>query len=420
MTDPTTITITPASILHSPWDKGDLNSKIWLFRCTTIKLLCSGTIRMPPLDNFTVARPLYISTMPRVTTASDSDFSHEVYVGPVTRSARRRAISQAQEKLNSLDLQTRKPRSQSQKPMRPQNLSRSSPIPQKENKNISASSSSSLSNVGNTSHPPIHGETQAPFPQEQKPFNYQWKDFISRHEIPRKLLHVSIGIFSIYFYSAGIQTTSITPWLFSAFVPITATDYLRLNYDPLNKIYIRLLGPLMRESEYRSLNGVIWYLIGAWFVLTVFPKDIGLMGILLLSWCDTAASTVGRAFGRYTPSLRKGKSLAGSVAAFAVGVSTAAAFWGWLAPSLGPLSGDNDFPFMFTGTIRLPELIRNSLGLTENQTSISGWPALSILSIWTGLVASASEAVALFGLDDNLTIPILSGIGMWGFLKIFK
>jgi len=41
------------------------------------------------------------------------------------------------------------------------------------------------------------------------------------------------------------------------------------------------------------------------------------------------------------------------------------------------------------------------------------------MSIWTGFVASASEVVDIFGWDDNLTIPVLSGIGMWGFLKVF-
>jgi diacylglycerol kinase (CTP) len=41
------------------------------------------------------------------------------------------------------------------------------------------------------------------------------------------------------------------------------------------------------------------------------------------------------------------------------------------------------------------------------------------MSLWTGFVASASEVVDIFGWDDNLTIPVLSGVGMWGFLKIF-
>lgn len=175
----------------------------------------------------------------------------------------------------------------------------------------------------------------------------------------------------------------------------------------------------MRESEYAGWNGVIWYLLGAWIVLYAFPKDVGLMGILLLSWCDTAASTVGRAYGRYTPRIRKGKSLAGSAAAFAVGVITAAAFWGWLAPRTPSCSQDVNNPFMFAGTLSLPGKLRNGLGLSEGSARIEGWMAVMVMSLWTGFAASASEVVDIFGWDDNLTIPVLSGICMWGFLKIF-
>jgi diacylglycerol kinase (CTP) len=74
---------------------------------------------------------------------------------------------------------------------------------------------------------------------------------------------------------------------------------------------------------------------------------------------------------------------------------------------------------MFTGTLSLPEAVRIAVGLTESQASISGALALGILSVWTGFVASASEVVDIFGWDDNLTIPVLSGLGMWGFLKVF-
>jgi len=143
------------------------------------------------------------------------------------------------------------------------------------------------------------------------------------------------------------------------------------------------------------------------------------VGVLLLSWCDTAASTVGRAYGRYTPRIRRGKSLAGSLAAFFVGVATAAIFWGWLAPRTGPFVDDGNWPFMFQGTLGLPQYFSNILGLSEGQARIGGPVALGIMSLWTGFVASASEVVDLFGWDDNLTIPVLSGIGVWGFLKVF-
>lgn len=205
----------------------------------------------------------------------------------------------------------------------------------------------------------------------------------------------------------------------SALVPITAVDVARHQYPSFNRLYVRVLGALMRETEYDGWNGVIWYLLGAWIVLSFFPKDVAVMGVLLLSWCDTAASTFGRAYGRYTPRIRRGKSLAGSLGAFVVGIITAVFFWGWLAPRTGPFADDINFPFMFTGTLSLPGSIRDVIGLTKAQASIGEGLALSVMSLWTGLVASASELVDVFGWDDNLTIPVLSGIGMWSFLKIF-
>lgn len=261
--------------------------------------------------------------------------------------------------------------------------------------------------------------SRSPSPLGLIPIHRQWRTFVHRHEVPRKLLHVSIGFFTIWLYVSGVQTGSIPPYLMSALIPIATVDYLRHTYPSLNRLYVRIVGALMRESEYNGWNGVIWYLLGAWIVLGFFPKDVGVMGVLLLSWCDTAASTVGRAYGRYTPRIRRNKSLAGSLAAFAVGVITAASFWGYLAPRTGPFEDDAHWPFMFTGTLRLPEAIRNTIGLTESQGSITGGLALAVMSVWTGAVGAASEVVDIFGWDDNLTIPVLSGLGMWGFLKIF-
>jgi diacylglycerol kinase (CTP) len=216
-----------------------------------------------------------------------------------------------------------------------------------------------------------------------------------------------------------MQPSYISPYIIGALVPVATADYLRFTFPSFNRIYVRVLGALMRETEFDAWNGVIWYMLGVWIILTFFPKDVGIVGVLLLSWCDTAASTVGRAYGRYTQRIRKGKSLAGSLAAFLVGVVTAVAFWGWLAPLAGQDALEKDGPFMFTGTLRLPGTIRNGLSLTDAQGSITGGAALTVWSLWTGFVASASEVVDLFGWDDNLTIPVLSGIGMWAFLKAF-
>ncbi|KAM3504841.1 hypothetical protein MY10362_003314 [Beauveria mimosiformis] len=247
------------------------------------------------------------------------------------------------------------------------------------------------------------------------PIHRHFKTFVHKHEVPRKALHVSIGFFVVWLYTTGTQTSAVAPYLMTALVPVAATDLLRHRFAPVNRLYVRALGALMRESEYSGYNGVIWYLLGAWSVLYALPKDVGVMSVLLLSWCDTAASTFGRLWGRYTIRLRRGKSLAGSLAAFAVGVATSVFFYGWLVPTVGPMPGDEGF--MFKNVLALPAALVGE----ENRGdwSITGSLALGVLSLVSGVVASASEVVDIFGWDDNLTIPVLSGLGIYGFLKVF-
>ncbi|KAK7948100.1 uncharacterized protein PG986_008986 [Apiospora aurea] len=261
--------------------------------------------------------------------------------------------------------------------------------------------------------------SRSPSPLGLIPIHRHFRNFIHKHEVPRKLLHVSIGFFVYWLYVSGTQTSAVTPWLMAALIPIATTDYLRLTYPSLNSFYVKCLGAFMRETEYAGVNGVVYYLLGAWIVLYFFPKDVAVVSVMLLSWCDTAASTFGRLYGRYTPRIRRGKSFAGSFAAFLIGVATAAWFWGWVAPKTPSFLGDEQNPFMFRGILKLPSYIAEHIGLDEQQATVSGGVALGIMSLWSGLVAAGSEVIDLFGWDDNLTIPVLSGIGMWGFLKVF-
>ena len=79
-----------------------------------------------------------------------------------------------------------------------------------------------------------------------------------------------------------------------------------------------------------------------------------------------------------------------------------------------------DDGFMFRERLTLPESVRLTLGFVDETTcEVKGWAALGLMSIWSGIAASGSELVDLMGLDDNVTIPILSAVGLWGFLKIF-
>ena len=182
-----------------------------------------------------------------------------------------------------------------------------------------------------------------------------------------------------------------------------------------------------------------------------------------LSWCDTSASVFGRLFGKYTPPLpnppfASRKSLAGFLAAVTGGALTAYAFWGTSVAIRGErldgLSWHPIRPAVF-GTINAPgplgtgwagakhgitgnifwtgnsgatrngatsylskaasTLLQGAGGSAAAASSAPSMP-LWLLCAGSGLVSGIAESLDLGGLDDNLTLPILSATGIWGIL----
>lgn len=228
-----------------------------------------------------------------------------------------------------------------------------------------------------------------------------YSNFISKHEIPRKVFHSSIGFFTLYLYAQGkTQYSHIKYPLGIAFIIIFIIDLIRFKSIKINKLYCKLVGPLMRNKEINSFNGVLWYLLGLTITFTIFERDIGLMCVFLLSWCDTMASLIGRKFGHLTPKIGKDKrkSVAGSLGAFFTGLLVTKLFYGYCIPTYNPRN--------------LP----GKLMWTPDTSKLS----INWLSIFGGLVASLSEGIDLFGWDDNFTIPVLSGIFLYIVIEFFK
>lgn len=430
------------------------HSFLWPSGFASLRRIIVGAIpcsALPPVSFSMSLRRKSSTTVPetpRVISPSPapSDLGSQDYMGPVTRSSTRKRLPTPQ----SVDERSdegesdeddeddghnlRRARTRSRSPidsrgiprMTPKNSSLQGTAAKESGRAPAANGKKPVSATNGHLAPPEpvtpsgwswHTFSRSPSPLGLIPIHRHWRTFVHKHEVPRKALHVSIGFVVIWLYVTGVQTSSVAPYLMTALVPIAATDWLRHRYSSVNRLYVKVLGALMRESEYAGWNGVIFYLLGTWFVLYSFPKDVSVMSVLLLSWCDTAASTFGRLWGRYTPRIRRNKSLAGSLAAFLTGVATSYFFYGWLVPTFGPMAGDENF--MFKGTLSLPPALTEAVGLSDKMATISGSLALGVMSICSGFMASASEVVDLFGWDDNLTIPVLSGIGIFGFLKLF-
>ncbi|KAH9474900.1 CTP-dependent diacylglycerol kinase 1 [Psilocybe cubensis] len=240
-------------------------------------------------------------------------------------------------------------------------------------------------------------------------------------EIPRKVLHSSIGFFTLYLYVSEGDVRTIVMVLWMALAIIVPADLLRFNSRRFARTYEKVLGFLMRESEKNSINGVVYYILGVNFVLSLYPQDVATVAILILSWADTAASTFGRLYGSYMrklparlPILRlplaPRKSLVGFLAAAATGSAIALGFWGSIAPMR---AGGQDLTWSWD------EGVRQVAQGTEPK-ALGGGGALGLLaiSIVAGIVSGISEALDLGALDDNLTLPIISGGCILGFLKL--
>ncbi|KDR74627.1 hypothetical protein GALMADRAFT_140993 [Galerina marginata CBS 339.88] len=241
-------------------------------------------------------------------------------------------------------------------------------------------------------------------------------------EIPRKVLHSSIGFFTLYLYVSEGDVRTIVLVLWMALAIIIPADLLRFKSRRFARTYERFLGFLMRESERDSVNGVVWYILGVNFVLSLYPQDVATVAILILSWADTAASTFGRLYGFQTrklparlPILRlplaPRKSLAGFAAAAVTGTCIALGFWGYVAPMR---ARGRDISWAWDGGVRQLD--------HATQTPIAaggGGPlGLLVISIFAGLVSGIAEALDLGSLDDNLTLPIISGGCILGFFKL--
>lgn len=228
------------------------------------------------------------------------------------------------------------------------------------------------------------------------PAHKRFGKLIHKHEIPRKVFHSSIGFLTLWLYTKGVDQSKVAPPLFTLLAILTATDFIRFRNEKVNKLYCQLAGPLMREKEVNEYNGVLWYLLGLGIVLSIFPKDISVLSVLLLSWADTAASTFGRAYGHLTPKFGN-KSLAGSIASFFTGVISAILMYKCFIPVYG-------------AQVNTPGDI-----MWTPETSNIQFPLLAFL---IGLVGAISEAIDVFNIDDNFTIPVISAFFMWPVLYL--
>jgi diacylglycerol kinase (CTP) len=207
----------------------------------------------------------------------------------------------------------------------------------------------------------------------------EWRDFKNRSDVhwARKIWHMMTVFAMFLVYQNTSYSVSMTLLLIACAVAIPL-DFLRLKYEKLNEIAVIFVGPLMRNSEVKNAAGTTYLLTGVAFIAALFPKPIVALAILFLAFADPLASYVGIRYGK--DKILGNKSIQGFLMAF------------FVCTSLG-------FVFMLGYDLQVSRRI--------------------VVALLCGLVGALAELVPIAKLDDNLTMPIISAVGIWAVFQIF-
>lgn len=155
-------------------------------------------------------------------------------------------------------------------------------------------------------------------------------------------------------------------------------EWLRLHRPAVQAEILRhpVFGRMIRPHEHDRVSGGFWFGVGVVAVLVLYPRPVVEAACLVMGFGDAASTVAGRRFG--TIRLFGGRSLQGTLAFAAVSLAVVSA---WRAACYGdPLS------------------------------AALAWGAVAA-------VAGSVTELASTRIDDNLTVPVVTGAALWAVLQ---
>ena len=207
------------------------------------------------------------------------------------------------------------------------------------------------------------------------PFNQYINLLPARNDlhISRKIWHVSTGLALLYFLFIQTDRFLILSVLGLLTVLSCFVEFTRLRNPRVNEFCVRAFGMIIRTSEVHSVSGMPYYAASCFLALSIFPEKVAVLSILYLTFGDPIASFVGILSKKKAIPILKGKSFQGTAAAFLT-----CALLTWL--------------YLKSTTLFSLDLIR--------------------MTLLGGFAGAVAELLPL-EIDDNFTIPMVSGFIMW-------
>lgn len=195
----------------------------------------------------------------------------------------------------------------------------------------------------------------------------------------RKIWHMSTGglLLTTYFMYPDIEYKQWGYSIMALAILSFLIEYLRLKNQFLNRLILKVFSPFLRNEEKNSISGLPYYALGCAFSIFAFNEKICILAILFLIFSDPISSLFGVLYGK--DKIFGEKSFQGSLAGFSICY-----------------------------------LITLIYGLAYHEASLS----LFFFALFAGIVGSVSELLSIY-INDNFTIPVLSGFGLTLLNKIF-
>ncbi len=183
-------------------------------------------------------------------------------------------------------------------------------------------------------------------------------------EFKRKLIHISsIFIPLSYKYLFGFNRKLFVIILFGITLLSIIIDFMRLEHHSVKKLFLKYFGNLLRHHEIENFTAATFLMLSALLSIAVFPPEIAFISLVFLAIGDTSAALIGTNFGKRKLFGTK-KSLEGSLACFLSCMAMVMIF------NIDPFIG------------------------------------------FVGAVAATIAEFSHISLDDNIKIPIISGLIM--------
>ena len=204
-------------------------------------------------------------------------------------------------------------------------------------------------------------------------------EFKKRSEIhwARKAWHI-VGVLTmatVYSYAPLMVSLTTLAIAWVLFVPV---DFARQRSPGLNELLLHAFKPFMRDNEEHGLAGTTYLLTGVTIIAFVFPRDVVILTLLFLAFADPFASYFGIRYGK--DKIFGHKSVQGSLAAFIICTGLTAIY-------------------LYTHVLLMDRIL--------------------IVSLFAGVIGALAELIPLGKLDDNLTLPVLSGTFLWLLFTLF-